>query len=693
MKSRSGKRALSLAAAFAVAGLGVTLTPGNAIAEEAAAVGPNMSYVVNARNTALTADAAAAVTEAGGQVMIAYHQIGVVIARSTDPSFEQRVKAVAHGNAVLSAGATRTAALPAMTDDVEEVGGLTEADAYVPDELENATRQSDMVLIGARAAHEVNLGSANVTVGVLDDGIDAKHQDLAPVVDQSKSVNCVGTGAPDTTPMAWMPTSLTGDYHGTHVAGTIAAAKNGVGIVGVAPGVKLAAIKVVNPDGFIYPEYAICGFIWAAEHDIQVTNNSYYIDPWLFWCESDNSQVAIVEAVRRAVDYTTSKGILNVAAAGNEGNDLTLKTTDTSSPNDTKPVRRTLDPSCLKLPTEMPNVISVSSTTQPTVPANAVGPWAPGLTTQPARSSFSNFGLGVVDVAAPGSSIYSTSSSTGTSSYRSLSGTSMASPHVAGVAALLFSKHPGATPDYIAELLRKQAIPLDCPTSGTDYTQGRCKVDPANPSVNGFFGHGLVDAYKAVTEAEDVTAPVVSVTGVTAGQQILLGKTVEPGCATTDADSGVAKAATLTVTGGPKVGYYTATCAGARDRAGNTADPVSVTYQVVFGWSDFSSPINPGKVNSEKAGSAIPVKFGLSGDHGLAVFAAGYPKLQTVACGTSVPQGAAYQTAGSDSLSYAKGADRYQFVWKTEKSLANTCGLLEVKLIDGTSHYASFQFK
>ncbi|MER7280996.1 S8 family serine peptidase [Dactylosporangium sp. NPDC000244] len=664
---------------------GAAIAPLPATAET---IGPKLSYVVNAVSNARTADAAAAVTAAGGTVTVSYAQIGVVIAYSTNPSFVQAVKGAAHGDAVLSVGATRTAALPAMAEDTETV------EDYAPDAMENSTRQSDMVLIGARAAHEVSLGSAAVTVGVLDDGIDANHQDLAPVVDQSKSVNCVGNGAPDTTPGAWRPTSLTADYHGTHVAGTIASAKNSVGIVGVAPGVKLASIKVVNSDGFIYPEYAICGFVWAAEHGIQVTNNSYYIDPWLYWCENQADQAPVVEAVRRAVGYTTANGILNVAAAGNENQDLANKTVDTTSPDDTNPVRRTLDPSCLDLPSELPGVVTVSSTTQPTVPATAVGPWATGLTTQPARSSFSSFGLGAVDVAAPGSSIYSTSPSTGVSSYRTLSGTSMASPHVAGVAALLASKHPGATPDYLAELLRKQAIPLACPTSGTDYTQGRCKVDPANPSVNGFFGHGLVNAYKAVTEAEDVTAPTVAVTGVTQGQQITLGVAVTPGCTTTDAGSGVAKAAALSVTGGPKVGSFTATCTGGRDRAGNTAAPVSVTYQVVYGWHDFGSPINVGKLNVVKAGSAVPVKFGLSGNQGLNIFTGGAPTVQTVACDTSAPQDPVETTvtAGSSSLSYDAASDQYSYVWKTQKTQAKTCARLSVNLIDGTTHTADFMF-
>jgi subtilisin family serine protease len=682
----------------ALAVAGVLLTPGGASADEPA-VGPLLSYVVNATSTATTAGAAAAVLDVGGTVTQSWGQIGVVIARSTDPAFVSKVKASAHGASVLSAGATRTAALPAEshdTDGTADINAAEETEAYVPDTNETAATQSDMILMGARAAHEVSLGSPDVTVGVLDDGIYDLHADLAPVVDTSRSVNCVTAGAPDTTFGAWRPFSLTADYHGTHVAGTIAAAKNGVGVVGVAPGVKLAAVKVVNAQGFIFPEYAICGFVWAAEHNMQVTNNSYYIDPWLFWCENQADQAPVVEAVRRAVNYTTSKGILNVAAAGNEAFDLANKDaiTDTTSPDDSTPVRRTLNPSCLDLPTEMPGVISVSSTTKVQQPATFIGPgWSAA---QPTKSSFSNYGLGAIDVAAPGSSIISTSpSATNPLATRSLNGTSMASPHVAGVAALLVSKHPGATPDYIAELLRKQAMPMACPTSGSDFTNNRCKVSPTNALVNGFFGYGMTNAYKAVTEAEDVTAPTVAVTGFTNGQQFLLGAPLPTaGCSTTDAGSGVAQEATVAVTGGPTVGYFTATCSGARDRAGNMAAPVSSTYQVIFGWSDFAQPIDLGAVNTVKAGSAVPVKFGLAGDQGLAVLAAGYPKVQQVACVSGAPQDAIEETvtAGSSSLTYQADSGRYIYVWKTAKSLAGTCGRLEVKLIDGTSHFASFQF-
>ena len=75
--------------------------------------------------------------------------------------------------------------------------------------------------------------------------------------------------------------------HGTHTAGTIAAAANGIGIVGVAPNVQIAGIKAGNADGFFFPEAVVCAFMWAGTHGFDVTNNSYFADPYLFNCKND----------------------------------------------------------------------------------------------------------------------------------------------------------------------------------------------------------------------------------------------------------------------------------------------------------------------------------------------------------------------------------------------------------------------
>ena len=215
--------------------------------------------------------------------------------------------------------------------------------------------------------------------------MDDTHPDLAPNFDREASVNCV-SGAPDTTDGAWRPAAGESD-HGTHVAGTIAAAKNGTGVTGVAPGVKVSGIKVSTPAGFFYTEAVVCGFVWAAEHGVDVTNSSYYTDPWLFNCKNDPDQGALVEAVTRATRYAEGKGVVNVAAAGNSDHDLALDAIeDTTSPNDSTTVTRTVDPSaCPDIPTMLPGVVTVSAT------------GAKNL-----KSSYSNYGLGVIDVAAPG---------------------------------------------------------------------------------------------------------------------------------------------------------------------------------------------------------------------------------------------------------------------------------------------------
>ncbi len=218
-------------------------------------------------------------------------------------------------------------------------------------------------MIKADQAHKITDGSRNVLVGVLDSGIDPDHPDLAANIDVADSVNCTDAGRPDLSATGWYPTT---SDHGTHVAGTIAAARNGVGIVGVAPNVRMAAVKVVNDDGFIYPEYAVCGFVWAGLKHMDVTNNSYYVDPFEFYCEDQPDQYAAKEAVRRAVTWSTKQGVVHAAAAGNSAHDLSDKSSfnDTTSPDDQPTaghVDRTLNSGCEDIPTELDGVVTVSS--------------------------------------------------------------------------------------------------------------------------------------------------------------------------------------------------------------------------------------------------------------------------------------------------------------------------------------------
>ncbi|MET8507505.1 S8 family serine peptidase [Streptomyces sp. NPDC004787] len=403
-----------------------------------------------------------AVTANGGTVFAAYDAIGVIVAHSTSASFAATLRGVA---GVQQVGATRTSDVPAdaynpalPANPAQSTTTLTESNRW------------DMTQIKADQAWAVTTGSAAVKVGVLDTGVDDQHQDIAPNFDAADSVSCA-YGKADTRAGAWRDV----DTHGTHVAGTIAAAKNGKGVIGVAPGVKIASVRIAEPTSTLFfAENTICGFMWAGDHGFKVTNNSYYTDPWQFNCPDNVDQAAIIEGVRRAQAYAESKGSLQVAAAGNSNYDLANKTTDSESPNDSTPVTRTITNACIDIPTELPGVVTVS--------AQASGG---------AKASYSNFGNGIIDIAAPGgdgtTGVYSTLPG---GKYGSKSGTSMASPHVAGVAALIASANPGFTPADIRTALATQATDKACPSDT------RCT---GTATKNGFFGEGQVDALKAVS--------------------------------------------------------------------------------------------------------------------------------------------------------------------------------------------------
>ena len=140
----------------------------------------------------------------------------------------------------------------------------------------------------------------------------------------------------------------------------------------------------------------------------------------------------------------------------------------------------------------------------------------------------------------------------------------------------------------------------------------------------------------------------------------------------------------------------TATCGGAEDNAGNT-NSASATYTVDYKWTGFFQPLNadPTVCNTVKAGSAIPLKFSLSGNQGMNIFASGYPMVTTGSCaGASldpITDGETV-TAGNSSLNYDATADQYVYVWKTDKTWVGKAVRLTIVLVDGTTHYARFSF-
>lgn len=397
----------------------------------------------------------------GGAVFAAYDAIGVLVAHSTSAGFANKVR-VAKG--VQQVGATRTSDVPA-----DAYNPAIPATAPQRPVTEREIPRWDMTQIKADQAWRVTSGSASVKVGVLDTGVDDRHQDLAPNFNAADSVSCA-YGKADKRHGAWRDI----DTHGTHVAGTIAAAKNGKGIVGVAPGVRISSVRIAEqPSGLFFPENTVCGFMWAGDRGFDVTNNSYYTDPWEFNCPDDKDQAAIIEGVRRAQEYAERKGSLQVAAAGNSSVDLANKSVDEASPNDSTPVHRRITNACIDIPTELPGVVTVSATGTDT-----------GL------ASYSNYGDGIIDVAAPGGTsgggVYSTFPG---GRYEAISGTSMAAPHVAGVAALLASANPGLTPAQIRDRLDADATDRGC------ASDGRCT---GRDGDNNLYGQGIVDALKAV---------------------------------------------------------------------------------------------------------------------------------------------------------------------------------------------------
>src|SRR5947208_15820554 len=251
--------------------------------------GTMQNYIVLYSASAVPGDASASLAKAGGSLVYSYPQIGVANAKSDSATFRANIVKDnrVEGAAATAAFATQVKNQLAKTDDASgpQPGDLPNSPATDSDSLSGL--QWDMRQIHTPEAHAITGGSPAVLAGDIDTGIDFNHPDLRPNIDVANSVNCV-SGAP-------VPGTAAQDDngHGTHTAGTIAAASNGFGIVGVAPNVHIAAIKAGNAAGFFFPAAVVCSFVWAATHHVDVTNNSYFADPYLFNCRNDPVQRAI----------------------------------------------------------------------------------------------------------------------------------------------------------------------------------------------------------------------------------------------------------------------------------------------------------------------------------------------------------------------------------------------------------------
>eukprot|EP00208_Stichococcus_sp_RCC1054_P001869 CAMPEP_0206137528 /NCGR_PEP_ID=MMETSP1473-20131121/2635_1 /ASSEMBLY_ACC=CAM_ASM_001109 /TAXON_ID=1461547 /ORGANISM="Stichococcus sp, Strain RCC1054" /LENGTH=537 /DNA_ID=CAMNT_0053530661 /DNA_START=465 /DNA_END=2078 /DNA_ORIENTATION=- len=450
--------------------------------------------------------------KAGGRLLVWHAAIGTALAESVDNNFSATVMAL--DERLHSAEATdkqpvgRHSRLPeqdnkqqsAPVEDADAANGRSAAgvDYNWGDTLSN--RQWDMEQINVPGAQKLTRGKSNVIVGVIDTGIDRTHPDIKPTLRTDLSVGCVG-GVARKSVSAWKDDN----GHGTHTASTVAAASNKRGLVGVAPGARIAAIKAGDKDGFFYAEAIVCAFMHAADNGFAVTSNSYYADPWYFNCKSDPDQNAIYTAISRAVKYALGKKVSVIVAAGNSLINLDDPKIDNSSPNNGTEedviFNRPVNNNCPLLPAGLPGVVTVS---------------AVGNTTQ--ISTYSNYGFTYVALTAPGGDgAYPTKyAARGTvlgawptslrnsadgpllmqsgAAYVYLEGTSMAAPHVAGVAALIISTYKSSqrpTPAQVKKILQDTARPMKCPSSARF-----CRTS-ASKRTN-YFGHGQVDALRAV---------------------------------------------------------------------------------------------------------------------------------------------------------------------------------------------------
>jgi subtilisin family serine protease len=476
----------------------------------AADTGTAQTYLVVFRAQALPSNAAASITAAGGTVVYSYPRIGVVIAQSSSATFRDSV--------VRNASIQGAAATAAFATQVGAGGASGQSDASSPvvntpvsDSDSLSGLQWDMRQINTPEAHAITDGSPSVVVGDIDTGLDYTHPDLAANVDNADSVNCL-SGVPVPGSVA----AMDDNGHGTHTAGTIAAAANGIGIVGVAPNVKIAGIKAGDAAGFFFPEAVVCAFMWAGTHHIPVTNNSYFADPYLFNCKNDPVQRAIWIAEQRAILFAESKGTVVVAAEGNQADDLAHPTQDATSPDDTTPILRTVRNSCAVVPVEVQGVVGVT---------------ADGNLLQ--KSFYSSYGVGSANVSAPGGdsilqvtsaapngrvlSTWPASLLTVTclparrvvdvsgATYCYQQGTSMASPHVAGVAALIESVGVTAR-GAVAAALENTADPIACPTPEVlaEYAffpsvdNGAPQTCQGGTGYNSWYGKGQVNALSAI---------------------------------------------------------------------------------------------------------------------------------------------------------------------------------------------------
>jgi subtilisin family serine protease len=483
---------------------------GSDVEQRTAALTSGQSYLVSFANGGIPANANSLVSAAGGTIVARYNAVGAVLARSASGSFAATLRATAGIDAVGNVAAVHSSISP-VVENTTKRGPHKLVPRAGGDPL--SPRQWDMAQIRAPQARAITAGKPSVIAGLFDSGVDITHPDLAGRVEASASASCVG-GIANPAQEIWATDPI---GHGTLTSGILGAAKNNVGIVGVAPGVRLAMVKVAVDDfndpnvGLVFPDAFVCAVDWAIAHDWDLANASLTIDPFTapiddIFCSNQPDRAAIVKIVRRAILEAGRKKLTVVAATGNSFFDLA------HLPGEEPGV------DCKMIPVQLPRVIGVS---------------AVGFSKQ--LAFYSNYGFGAVDLTAPGGDflvpnpdITDTAASSqvlapappesffyqaaadydgqiqdcsipSCPTYAYVQGTSAAAPHVTGVAALAISKFGKMTPEQLLVRMSLAANPLRCPPSPYDpLPTGQPATCKGPAFYNNFYGAGEVDALATI---------------------------------------------------------------------------------------------------------------------------------------------------------------------------------------------------